>query len=75
MRCIVCRQGDTEPGTTTITLERGGTTLVVKSVPARVCDTCGERYVDDETVAQLLEQADQAAHGGVQVEVRAFAAA
>ena len=58
-----------------MTLERGHTTLVVKGVPARVCLTCGEEYVDDITTKGLLETAETAARTGVQVEVRQFAAA
>ncbi|MCA9913998.1 MAG: type II toxin-antitoxin system MqsA family antitoxin, partial [Anaerolineae bacterium] len=34
MKCVICKQGDTRPGTVTVTLERGGTTLVFKNVPA-----------------------------------------
>ena len=33
MQCIICKFGETSPGTTTVTLERGNTTLVIKSVP------------------------------------------
>lgn len=50
-------------------------TLVVKGVPARICENCGEEFVDEPTVAILLRVATQAAQAGVQIEVRAFAAA
>lgn len=75
MKCVICKNGEVTPGTTTVTLERGHTTLVVKGVPARVCETCGEEYVDEITTRTLLETADAAARTGVQVEVRQFAAA
>ena len=42
MKCVICKYGETEPGTTTITLERDNTTLVIKNVPADVCQYCGE---------------------------------
>ena len=74
MKCAICRHGDTQPGTTTVTLERDALTLVVKGVPARVCDTCGEQYVNEETAARLLRTAEDAARAGVQVDVRAYAA-
>ena len=48
MKCVVCKKGETKAGTTTMTLERDGATLVFKSVPARVCANCGEAYVDGE---------------------------
>ena len=73
--CAICRHGHTYDGTATVTLERGGLTLVVKGVPARTCDNSGEEYVDEQTTAILLRDATQAAQAGVQVEVRAFAAA
>ncbi len=73
MRCVICRHGDTRPGNTTVTLERGGATLVVKGVPARVCDNCGEAYVDEEITRHLLQTAEEAWRAGVQVDVRQFA--
>ncbi|MGH7938508.1 MAG: type II toxin-antitoxin system MqsA family antitoxin, partial [Bryobacteraceae bacterium] len=42
MKCTICKKGETAPGTATVTLERGGLTLVVKDVPAQICDNCGE---------------------------------
>ena len=75
MTCVICKEGEVVAGTTTVTLERGHTTVVIKSVPARVCMNCGEEYVDETTTRQLMTIADAAARTGVQVEVRQFAAA
>jgi hypothetical protein len=58
-----------------MTLERDGLTLVIKGVPAMVCSTCGDEYVDEDTTARLLQTAEQAARAGVQVETREYAAA
>lgn len=75
MKCVICRQGETRPGTATVTLTRGTMTLVTKSVPALICDNCGEEYVDEEITARLLAAADEAERAGVEVEVREFVAA
>jgi YgiT-type zinc finger domain-containing protein len=75
MKCSICKLGDTQPGTVTVTLERDGMTLVYRGVPAQVCANCGEAYVDDATTVHLLESAEAAALAGVQVEVRAYSAA
>jgi YgiT-type zinc finger domain-containing protein len=75
MKCVICKHGETRTGKTTVTLERGSTTLVVKGVPARICDNCGEAYVSQETTRQLLETAEEALRAGVQVDVREFAGA
>jgi YgiT-type zinc finger domain-containing protein len=74
MKCVVCKHGETRPGKTTVTLERGGVTLVVKGVPAQICDNCGEAYVDEEVTRQLLVTADESLRAGVQVDVREFTA-
>jgi YgiT-type zinc finger domain-containing protein len=73
--CVICKHGETQPGAVTVTLERGGTTLVFKNVPAQVCANCGEAYVDDATTEHLLQAAEAALKAGVQVEVRQFVAA
>jgi YgiT-type zinc finger domain-containing protein len=75
MTCVICRQGETRPGKATITLERGGATVVIRGVPARVCDNCGEEYLDETMTAELLKTADAAAQTGVQVDVRGYVAA
>ena len=75
MKCVVCKHGDTRPGTATVTLTRATTTLVVKGVPASICATCGEEYVDEPTTARLIQTMDEAARAGVEVDVREYAAA
>lgn len=75
MACVICKHGETRPGTATVTLERAGTTLVIKGVPAQVCANCGEEYEDENTTARLLNTAEEAARTGVQVDVRQYAVA
>lgn len=75
MKCVICKQGETRPGTATVTLERLSMTLVVKSVPALVCENCGEEYLDEEVTARLFREAEEAARAGVQVDVREYKAA
>ncbi len=74
MTCLICKNGTTEEGQATVTLERGQSIIVFKNVPAQVCSTCGEVYVDAEISRKLLERAEAAVTAGVQVEVREFAA-
>ena len=72
MKCVICKQAETTLGTTTVTLERDGLTLVVKNVPAQVCPNCGEAYVDEKAAAHLLKTAEQMAQAGAQVDVRQY---
>ena len=75
MKCVLCKHGETIPGLATLTFTRGEMTLVVRDVPALVCDNCGEEYVESEISASLLDSAENAARNGVQVEVRSYTAA
>ena len=75
MKCLICRQGVTRPGTATLVLERDALTMVIRHVPAEVCENCGEEYVGESTAAVALEHAVAAAREGVTVEVREYAAA
>jgi YgiT-type zinc finger domain-containing protein len=72
MKCVICKQGETRPGAATVTLEREGTVLVVRCVPAQVCQNCGEEYIDEDITAKLLHQAEEAVMAGVQVTVRTY---
>lgn len=75
MKCIVCHNGETKPGTTTVTFHRDGQTVVVNEVPAAVCENCGEAFVDEEVTAKVLEIAADARRAQAEVLVRNFAPA
>jgi len=68
--CPTCPAGRLQEGTTTLTMERGGSTIVFKGVPADVCDTCGEAFVSEDVSADIYEQAEAAVEAGVEVDVR-----
>ena len=70
MKCVICKQGETVLGHTTVTLERGQTVLVFRNVEAQVCTNCGEAYVSEDVTAQLLAEAEEAVRDRVQVNVR-----
>ena len=74
MKCVVCKLGETRPGFTTVTLERNGAALVVRKVPAQICDNCGEDYVSAEVTRSLLQSVKESLRPGVQVDIREFVA-
>jgi YgiT-type zinc finger domain-containing protein len=74
MKCGICGHDGTRVGTTTVTLEKNGTTVVIKDVPAEICENCGERYMSEQVTGQLLRQAKAAVEAGIELEVRSYAA-
>jgi YgiT-type zinc finger domain-containing protein len=72
--CAICKTGTLHPGVTNVTHERDGHVIVVKNVPAEICDTCGEYYLDAAVAQAVYDMAEQALSKGREFEVLAFAA-
>lgn len=64
MQCLYCPKGTYREGTTTMTLEREGATLVVKNVPAYVCRYCGDAILTQEASKRLEDAMDAAVAAG-----------
>lgn len=67
--------GRLQAGHANITLNRGETVVIIKQVPANVCDNCGEYYLDEEATRRVLEIAEAAAKSGAEVQIRRYQAA
>ena len=64
MICLICRQAETVDGLTSVNFERGEMRLAVNNVPAHVCPSCGEAYVEEEVAVQLLREAEEMSKAG-----------
>ncbi len=74
MKCQLCKNGTTEKGSVTVTLERGSTVVLIKNVPAEICENCGEYYLDEKTTYNILAKAEIAAKNNAEVEILQYAA-
>lgn len=74
MKCVICKTGQNHPGRTTVTLNREGATIVIKNVPADICDNCGEYYLSEEMTGRVLALAEDAMRKGAEIEVLRWAA-
>ena len=72
MKCVICKNGTTESGLVTFTLERGGVIVVFKNVPALVCQNCGDFYLTDEITNLLLKKANKTLEKEVEFEIINF---
>lgn len=70
--CALCG-GTRSPGRTTFSADLGDGVVVVRQVPATVCDQCGEEWIDDDVAAELERRAEDARSRGAQVEVLSMA--
>ena len=74
MQCVICKTGEVTDGKTTVTLQRGETTVVIKDVPAQVCSQCGEYYLSEEMAGKVMAMAEAAVSKGAEVEILRWAA-
>ncbi|MBD2244154.1 type II toxin-antitoxin system MqsA family antitoxin [Nostoc sp. FACHB-888] len=74
MKCVICQYGETKPGLVTVTLERDECIIVLKKVPAEICDNCGEYYLSDAVTEQVLVKAESAINNGAELEIIRYAA-
>lgn len=74
MNCVICKNGNMNDGHVTVTLQRGDSIIVLKNVPASVCENCGE-YTLSETVAErVMQLAEESVSKKVEIEVLNYAA-
>ena len=74
MKCVMCKHGETQPGTVTVTLQRGDSVVVIRDVPAAVCRQCGEYYLDDGPASRVMAMAEEAVKHHAEVEILRYAA-
>ncbi|MBU0498711.1 MAG: type II toxin-antitoxin system MqsA family antitoxin [Gammaproteobacteria bacterium] len=66
--CPLCG-GHKEPGRTTVSFDLEFGVVVVRHVPALVCDQCGENWLEDRVAGQLEDLVRRARENHSMVEV------
>ena len=74
MECIICKNGKTKLGMVSVVLQRDESTIILKNVPADICENCGEYYLTESITGKVLEKAEEAIKHGAEVEILKFAA-
>lgn len=74
MNCTICKSGVMKPGRVTVTLQRGESIIVIKNVPAAICENCGEYTLDEQVTAEIMRLAERAVANNAEIEVLQYAA-
>ena len=69
MNCVICKTGVMRDGQVTVTLKKNGSIILIKEVPAHVCDVCEHYYLDQEIAKEVLNRGNQAFIKGAELEV------
>lgn len=65
MKCLVCKHNRFKKGSTVLPIERGKSILLITDIPARVCENCGETYVDEEIAQDVQDLANNTLSGEI----------
>ena len=74
MECVICKYGTTRSSFVTVTLERDNYIMILKQVPADICQNCGEYYLSESVTAEVLQKAEDAVNKGAEVEIIRYVA-
>jgi len=55
-------------------LQRNNSVVVIRDVPAEICENCGEYYLSAATASRVYADADATAKRHVEVEIQRYAA-
>ena len=53
MKCPIYKLGEMQEGFTQVVLTRDNATVIFRNVPAKICDNCGEYYLDEQTAQNI----------------------
>lgn len=70
-KCPLCG-GQKKPGKTIYSVDLGFGVVVVRNVPATLCDQCGEEWISPEVASQLERLVEEARRKKLQVEAVAL---
>ncbi len=65
MKCLVCKHNRFRKGTTMLPIERGNAILLITDIPARVCENCGETYLDEDIAQEVQDLANETLSGKI----------
>jgi YgiT-type zinc finger domain-containing protein len=65
MLCLICRQTEITDGLASVSLQRGEINLIINNVPARICPSCGEAYIDEHVALLLFRSAREVSEVGI----------
>ena len=70
-RCPLCG-GEKRVGATTYSVDLGFGVVVVREVPAKICNQCGEEWIEDKVAKELERIVDNARMARCELEVVPF---
>ena len=69
MKCVICKTGTMFEGQVIVTLEKNGSIILIKEVPAHICDVCEHYNLDEAIAGEVLKRGKEGLLKGAELEV------
>ena len=73
MPCVICK-GNIKNGKVNFPIDLGTNFVLIKHVPAHVCEQCGEYFLEDDVAAVVEKIAENARSSNAELEILTYAA-
>jgi YgiT-type zinc finger domain-containing protein len=71
-KCPLC-DGSFKKGMTTVTIDSGDSLVVLRNVPAMICSSCGEEYIEDNVMKAIEQKVSIQKEQKKEVEIYSYA--
>jgi len=69
MNCSICNNGTCKKGITEELFNKNGKLIILKDLPAMICENCGAKFFSEETSALILKNLKEAEHSKAELEI------
>ncbi|MCF8277083.1 MAG: YgiT-type zinc finger protein [Flavobacteriales bacterium] len=69
MICSTCQIGTCKEGTTEELFNKNGRLIILKDLPAMVCNNCGAKFYSEQTSQIILDNLKKAENSNAELEV------
>jgi len=69
MKCSICHMGTCHAGVTEELFNKNDRLIILKDLPAMVCDNCGAKLFSEDTSRIILQNLKEAEHSKAELEI------
>ncbi len=69
MKCNICKNGNYRKGFANSMFDKANSIIIIKNVPAHICDNCGAKIFDEKTTRLLLNKVREMRQNDSEIQV------
>jgi len=69
MTCSICNNGECKSGITEELFNKKGKFIILKNLPAMICENCGAKFFSEQTSTLILQNLKEAEKSNAELEI------